>query len=98
MFNPCVGGLIGQLQFIVHAFKDLTILFSRKLFRKRIFIVNKYKWYHRHGYWATRKKKIDFDKWRPYRYNEVKGSGKKPRMFWQEESYYKPLRNALRFW
>ncbi|SBT35072.1 conserved Plasmodium protein, unknown function (PCAS_091160:exon:5) [Plasmodium ovale wallikeri] len=28
---------------------------------------SKWKWYHRHGYWATRKKLLSFDKYRPYR-------------------------------
>ncbi|KAF8821067.1 hypothetical protein IE077_004387 [Cardiosporidium cionae] len=53
---------------------------------------NKWKWYHRHGYWATRKKLLKFDKYRPYRYHEVKGLGPPKPKWWQTKSYHRPLR------
>lgn len=59
---------------------------------------SKWKWYHRHGYWATRKKLLDFDKYRPYRYHEVKGYGKPKLKFWQDYSYYRPLKQTTKFW
>merc|ERR1712043_116571 len=36
-----------------------------------------WKYYHRHGYWATRRKKLDFGIKRKYRYHQVEGDGKK---------------------
>eukprot|EP00439_Symbiodinium_sp_Y106_P070153 s75_g12.t1 len=36
-----------------------------------------WRWYHRHGYWATRRKIIDFGTKRTYRYNQVEGFGKR---------------------
>ncbi|SBT77030.1 conserved Plasmodium protein, unknown function [Plasmodium ovale] len=59
---------------------------------------SKWKWYHRHGYWATRKKLLSFDKYRPYRYHEVKGYGKPKLKYWQDYSYYKPLKQTTHFW
>ncbi|KAI4838274.1 hypothetical protein MKS88_002748 [Plasmodium brasilianum] len=59
---------------------------------------SKWKWYHRHGYWATRKKLLSFDKYRPYRYHEVKGYGKPKLKFWQDYSYYRPLKQTTKFW
>ncbi|SCP04477.1 conserved Plasmodium protein, unknown function [Plasmodium ovale] len=59
---------------------------------------SKWKWYHRHGYWATRKKLLSFDKYRPYRYHEVKGYGKPKLKSWQDYSYYRPLKQTTHFW
>merc|ERR550514_387479 len=36
-----------------------------------------WRWYHRHGYWATRRKLIDFGTKRKYRYHQVAGAGKR---------------------
>eukprot|EP00913_Durusdinium_trenchii_P030134 g28236.t1 len=36
-----------------------------------------WRWYHRHGYWATRRKIIDFGTKRAHRYNQVEGFGKR---------------------
>eukprot|EP00920_Eleutheroschizon_duboscqi_P001687 GHVT01004226.1.p1 GENE.GHVT01004226.1~~GHVT01004226.1.p1 ORF type:complete len:277 (+),score=-3.15 GHVT01004226.1:143-973(+) len=60
-----------------------------------------WRWYHRHGYWATRKKLLKFDTYRKYRYHEVKGYGKPPRQFWECPSDYKPFGKHAkggRFW
>ncbi|CBZ55492.1 conserved hypothetical protein [Neospora caninum Liverpool] len=46
---------------------------------------NKWKWYHRHGYWATRKKLIDFTKYRRHG-------------FWEDPSHHKRLKKSIRFW
>lgn len=63
-----------------------------------------WKWYHRHGYWATRRKKIGFGAKRKYRYNQYPGDGKRGMTYaarfcqwWQDPSYYKPLKNYCRF-
>ncbi|CAE8642118.1 unnamed protein product [Polarella glacialis] len=63
-----------------------------------------WRWYHRHGYWATRRKNIDFGTKRPHRYHQVVGDGKKgdkyARRFcqwWMDKSYYKPMKNYCRF-
>ncbi|PFH33587.1 hypothetical protein BESB_078040 [Besnoitia besnoiti] len=59
---------------------------------------NKWKWYHRHGYWATRKKLIDFTKYRRYGYHERRGLGKPRMQFWENPSHHKRLKKAIRFW
>mmetsp|Transcript_30454 Transcript_30454/g.68383 ORF Transcript_30454/g.68383 Transcript_30454/m.68383 type:complete len:166 (+) Transcript_30454:31-528(+) len=63
-----------------------------------------WRWYHRHGYWATRRKFIDFGTWRKYRYNQVEGTGKRNMRYitrfaswWCDKSYYRPLKNYCRF-
>mmetsp|Transcript_55567 Transcript_55567/g.130450 ORF Transcript_55567/g.130450 Transcript_55567/m.130450 type:complete len:95 (-) Transcript_55567:54-338(-) len=63
-----------------------------------------WRWYHRHGYWATRRKIIDFGTKRTYRYNQVEGFGKRSVRYmrryaswWSDESYYRPLKNYCRF-
>eukprot|EP00418_Pyrodinium_bahamense_P085240 CAMPEP_0179072766 /NCGR_PEP_ID=MMETSP0796-20121207/32225_1 /TAXON_ID=73915 /ORGANISM="Pyrodinium bahamense, Strain pbaha01" /LENGTH=169 /DNA_ID=CAMNT_0020769939 /DNA_START=123 /DNA_END=633 /DNA_ORIENTATION=- len=63
-----------------------------------------WRWYHRNGYWATRRKKIDFGTKRRYRYNQVVGDGKRGfryefrfHQFWMDKSYYKPYKNYCRF-
>ncbi|EPT25625.1 hypothetical protein TGPRC2_316760 [Toxoplasma gondii TgCatPRC2] len=59
---------------------------------------NKWKWYHRHGYWATRKKLIDFTKYRRYGYHERRGLGKPRMQFWEDPSHHKRLKKSIRFW
>mmetsp|Transcript_24974 Transcript_24974/g.58090 ORF Transcript_24974/g.58090 Transcript_24974/m.58090 type:complete len:171 (-) Transcript_24974:131-643(-) len=63
-----------------------------------------WRWYHRHGYWATRRKHIDFGTKRKYRYNQVGGDGRRSSryqfrfgQFWMDKSYYKPFKNYCRF-
>ena len=60
-----------------------------------------WKWYHRHGYWATRRKNLTFMKKRPWRYHENVGLGKAdPKYvarFSQEPSRYRPFKNYCRF-
>eukprot|EP00927_Polykrikos_kofoidii_P075888 TRINITY_DN72416_c0_g1_i1.p1 TRINITY_DN72416_c0_g1~~TRINITY_DN72416_c0_g1_i1.p1 ORF type:complete len:183 (-),score=14.56 TRINITY_DN72416_c0_g1_i1:131-640(-) len=63
-----------------------------------------WRYYHRHGYWATRRKMIDFGTKRKYRYNQVEGAGKRDArygkrfcQFWMDKSYYKPFKNYCRF-
>eukprot|EP00929_Paragymnodinium_shiwhaense_P003563 TRINITY_DN104136_c0_g1_i1.p1 TRINITY_DN104136_c0_g1~~TRINITY_DN104136_c0_g1_i1.p1 ORF type:complete len:199 (-),score=22.84 TRINITY_DN104136_c0_g1_i1:151-687(-) len=63
-----------------------------------------WRWYHRHGYWATRRKQLDFGTKRRYRYDQVQGDGKKAigyekrfGQFWMDKSYYKPIKNWCRF-
>ncbi|SOV15510.1 conserved Plasmodium protein, unknown function [Plasmodium sp. gorilla clade G2] len=78
--------------------ESLSRLFWKGRKWKGTYWPSKWKWYHRHGYWATRKKLLDFDKYRPYRYHEVKGYGKKKLQFWQDHSYYRPLKQTTKFW
>ncbi|KEP63068.1 UNVERIFIED_CONTAM: hypothetical protein HHA_316760 [Hammondia hammondi] len=59
---------------------------------------NKWKWYHRHGYWATRKKLIDFTKYRRHGYHERRGLGKPRMQFWEDPSHHKRLKKSIRFW
>mmetsp|Transcript_84460 Transcript_84460/g.185341 ORF Transcript_84460/g.185341 Transcript_84460/m.185341 type:complete len:222 (+) Transcript_84460:123-788(+) len=63
-----------------------------------------WKFYHRHGYWATRRKQIDFGTYRKHRYHQVPGDGKRSVKYakkycqpWMDESYFKPLKNYCRF-
>lgn len=65
-----------------------------------------WKWYHRHGYWATRRKEgvMGFETKRKYRYHQVEGLGKahpkyhgKFNDWWCDKSYYRPLKNWCRF-
>mmetsp|Transcript_56451 Transcript_56451/g.93635 ORF Transcript_56451/g.93635 Transcript_56451/m.93635 type:complete len:160 (-) Transcript_56451:66-545(-) len=63
-----------------------------------------WRWYHRHGYWATRRKLIDFGTKRPHRYHQVVGAGKRGMgyanrfaQWWMDKSYYKPYKNYCRF-
>eukprot|EP00930_Biecheleria_cincta_P091253 TRINITY_DN80771_c0_g1_i1.p2 TRINITY_DN80771_c0_g1~~TRINITY_DN80771_c0_g1_i1.p2 ORF type:complete len:181 (-),score=37.65 TRINITY_DN80771_c0_g1_i1:99-614(-) len=63
-----------------------------------------WRWYHRHGYWATRRKLIDFGTKRRHRYHQVVGDGKRGERYarrfaswWMDKSYYKPLKNYCRF-
>ncbi|CAK9029584.1 unnamed protein product [Durusdinium trenchii] len=63
-----------------------------------------WRWYHRHGYWATRRKIIDFGTKRAHRYNQVEGFGKRSEGYmrkfaawWCDKSYYRPLKNYSRF-
>merc|ERR1712232_38234 len=55
-----------------------------------------WRWYHRHGYWATRRKHMDFGTKRPHRYHQVPGQGKRSYKYgqrfcqwWMDTSYYK---------
>merc|ERR1712113_318831 len=55
-----------------------------------------WRWYHRHGYWASRRKKLDFGTKRPHRYHQVEGDGRMGERYknrfgswWQDKSYYK---------
>lgn len=73
------------------------LLWKGKQF-KGCFIPSKWKWYHRHGYWATRKKLLKFDTYRRHRYHEVRGPGKRPPSKWEDQSFYKPLRDSVKFW
>ncbi|GFE54246.1 hypothetical protein BaOVIS_016500 [Babesia ovis] len=73
------------------------LLWKGKRFKGR-FIPSKWKWYHRHGYWATRKKLLKFDTYRRHRYHEVRGPGKRPPSKWEDQSFYKPLRDSIKFW
>ncbi|CAK0835590.1 unnamed protein product, partial [Prorocentrum cordatum] len=63
-----------------------------------------WRWYHRHGYWARRRKLIDFGTYRRWRYHEVEGPGKRGHRYahrfnqwWMDKSYYKPIKNYCRF-
>eukprot|EP00933_Yihiella_yeosuensis_P033612 TRINITY_DN27285_c0_g1_i1.p1 TRINITY_DN27285_c0_g1~~TRINITY_DN27285_c0_g1_i1.p1 ORF type:complete len:232 (+),score=26.23 TRINITY_DN27285_c0_g1_i1:60-698(+) len=63
-----------------------------------------WRWYHRHGYWATRRKNIDFGTKRPHRYHQVVGDGKRGARYarkfaswWVDKSYYRPMKNYCRF-
>ena len=64
-----------------------------------------WKWYHRHGYWARRKKNIHFDdncKWRGFQMKEGPGKSqigyvRRYASWWQDTSYYKPLKNWCKF-
>ncbi|CAJ1378087.1 unnamed protein product [Effrenium voratum] len=63
-----------------------------------------WRWYHRHGYWATRRKMIDFGTKRIHRYHQVEGFGKRNGRYmkkfaswWCDSSYFKPLKNYCRF-
>eukprot|EP00928_Gymnodinium_smaydae_P042685 TRINITY_DN28705_c1_g4_i2.p1 TRINITY_DN28705_c1_g4~~TRINITY_DN28705_c1_g4_i2.p1 ORF type:complete len:191 (+),score=34.94 TRINITY_DN28705_c1_g4_i2:165-737(+) len=63
-----------------------------------------WRWYHRHGYWATRRKLIDFGTKRRWRYHQVVGDGKRSmkygrsnNQFWMDKSYYRPFKNYCRF-
>ncbi|CDR94555.1 hypothetical protein, conserved [Babesia bigemina] len=73
------------------------LLWKGKQF-KGCFQPSKWKWYHRHGYWATRKKLLKFDTYRRHRYHEVRGPGKRPPSKWEDKSFYKPLRDSIKFW
>lgn len=59
---------------------------------------SQWKWYHRHGYWATRRKNLDFTRFRSDRYHEVRGPGKNALRWFQNPSYYKSLNKSVRFW
>mmetsp|Transcript_128121 Transcript_128121/g.255816 ORF Transcript_128121/g.255816 Transcript_128121/m.255816 type:complete len:214 (+) Transcript_128121:52-693(+) len=84
-----------------------AILFKqKKMFRGVHGTLNPslWKWYHRNGYWATRRKNIDFGTKRRWRYNQVEGLGKHSKhyryryaQFWMDPSYYKPFKNYCRF-
>ncbi len=60
-----------------------------------------WKWYHRHGYWATRRKILPFMKKRQWRYHETVGLGKADpdyvARFNSEPSRYRPFKNYCRF-
>jgi hypothetical protein len=60
-----------------------------------------WKWYHRHGYWATRRKNLTFMKKKSWRYHEVVGLGKADpayvARFASEPSRYRPFKNYCRF-
>ena len=60
-----------------------------------------WKWYHRHGYWATRRKNLTFMKKRHWRYHETVGLGKTDpsyvARFASEPSRYRPFKNYCRF-
>ncbi|EDO07431.1 uncharacterized protein BBOV_IV010780 [Babesia bovis T2Bo] len=76
----------------------LHILLWKGKHFKGCFQPSKWKWYHRHGYWATRKKLLKFDTYRRHRYHEVRGPGKKPPGKYDDKSFYKPLRDSIKFW
>ncbi|ORM39414.1 uncharacterized protein BXIN_2955 [Babesia sp. Xinjiang] len=78
--------------------RGLHILMWKGKHFKGCFIPSKWKWYHRHGYWATRKKLLKFDTYRRHRYHEVRGPGKRPPSKWEDDSFYKPLRDSIKFW
>ncbi|KJP86129.1 hypothetical protein AK88_04252 [Plasmodium fragile] len=78
--------------------ESISVVFWKGRKWKGTYWPSKWKWYHRHGYWATRKKLLSFDKYRPYRYHEVKGHGKPKLQFWQDHSYYRPLKQTTKFW
>ncbi|EAN33980.2 hypothetical protein TpMuguga_01g00742 [Theileria parva strain Muguga] len=84
---------------VIGAFLDsLNTLFWKGKHFKGKFIPSKWKWYHRHGYWATRKKKLKFDTYRRHRYHEVRGPGPRPPSKWEDQSFFKPLRQSVKFW
>jgi hypothetical protein len=60
-----------------------------------------WKWYHRHGYWATRRKNLTFMKKKTWGYHEVVGLGKTdPKYvarFANDPSRYRPFKNYCRF-
>ena len=60
-----------------------------------------WKWYHRHGYWATRRKNLSFMKKKTWGYHEVVGLGKRdPKYvarFDRDPSRYRPFKNYCRF-
>ncbi|KAF4733237.1 hypothetical protein FOZ63_011216 [Perkinsus olseni] len=63
-----------------------------------------WKWYHRHGYWATRKKNLHFTKKRPHKFHLAVGFGKRANSYKKmyvgsrkDNSYYKPIKNYCRF-
>lgn len=60
-----------------------------------------WKWYHRHGYWATRRKNLSFMKKKTWRYHEVVGLGKTHpnyvARFDKDPSSYRPFKNYCRF-
>lgn len=85
------------LQGLREVLEELTVLFWKGN-RWKGPQKNKWKWYHRHGYWATRKKLIDFTKYRRYGYHERYGMGRPKMKFWEDPSRYKRLRQAVRFW
>ncbi|CRH00020.1 conserved Plasmodium protein, unknown function [Plasmodium relictum] len=85
-------------EYLKKIIESITIIFWKGRKWKGTYWPSKWKWYHRHGYWATRKKLLDFDKYRPYRYHEVKGYGKPKLKFWQDYSYYRPLKQTTKFW
>merc|ERR1719350_1153630 len=70
---------------------------SRRLFKGVHGTLNPslWRWYHRHGYWATRRKMLDFATKRKYRYDQVEGLGRRhPSYFakfadwWCDKSYF----------
>ncbi|EKX73778.1 hypothetical protein BEWA_038150 [Theileria equi strain WA] len=77
---------------------SLYITFSRGRRSYGNHVSSKWRWYHRHGYWATRKKLLKFDTYRRHRYHEVRGPGKRAPSKWEDQSYYKPLKTAVKFW
>ncbi|CRG96200.1 conserved Plasmodium protein, unknown function [Plasmodium gallinaceum] len=85
-------------EYLKKIIESITIIYWKGRKWKGTYWPSKWKWYHRHGYWATRKKLLDFDKYRPYRYHEVKGYGKPKLKFWQDYSYYRPLKQTTKFW
>mmetsp|Transcript_55126 Transcript_55126/g.102077 ORF Transcript_55126/g.102077 Transcript_55126/m.102077 type:complete len:154 (+) Transcript_55126:72-533(+) len=65
-----------------------------------------WRYYHRHGYWAQRRKMgvQHFGIKRSHKYHEVPGYGKQSRHYvklfaqwWQDPSYYRPYKNYVRF-
>ncbi|CAD2103792.1 conserved Plasmodium protein, unknown function [Plasmodium vinckei] len=85
-------------EYLKKLFESISTLYWKGRKWKGTYWPSKWKWYHRHGYWATRKKLLSFDKYRPYRYHEVKGYGKPKLKDWQDFSYYRPLKQTTKFW
>ncbi|SBT71248.1 conserved Plasmodium protein, unknown function [Plasmodium malariae] len=85
-------------EYLKKLIESISVVFWKGRKWKGTYWPSKWKWYHRHGYWATRKKLLSFDKYRPYRYHEVKGYGKPKLKFWQDYSYYRPLKQTTKFW
>ncbi|KAK1935888.1 hypothetical protein X943_000211 [Babesia divergens] len=90
--------LLNAIEGVTSIFVDSHILFWKGKNFKGCFIPSKWKWYHRHGYWATRKKLLKFDTYRRHRYHEVRGPGKRPPSKWEDQSFYRPLRDSIKFW
>jgi len=90
---------VGLIPKVVQSIKDLTtIILNKGRYWKGTWWPSKWKYHHRHGYWATRKKKLKFETYRRYRYHEVKGPGKIEPRWWESNRYYKPLKKAIKFW
>eukprot|EP00916_Digyalum_oweni_P017139 GHVL01028039.1.p1 GENE.GHVL01028039.1~~GHVL01028039.1.p1 ORF type:complete len:167 (-),score=30.57 GHVL01028039.1:454-954(-) len=94
-----IGGIIEKWLDLWRVFGDQ----KKQRMRWNSFRPSHWKWYHRNGYWASRKKKgvNHFNRYARTRYHECRFIRADRKLkWWQDRAYYRPkvIKEKYRFW